>query len=66
MSLSVQQNEPSIGLGLKKKNGTVNEIKNEMMDVRWKTFQFFHQMAKKDVTDAFPRSKCFVDLAMNN
>ena len=25
-------------------NGTVNEIKNEMMDVRWKTFQFFHQM----------------------
>ena len=47
-------------------NGMVNEIKCEMMDVRWKTFQFFHHIKQRDVIDVPACSKCFVDLVMNN
>ena len=42
-------------------NGTVNEIESEMKDVRWKSFQFFHQVKKEDVNDVPPCPKCFKD-----
>ena len=38
-------------------NGMVNEIESEMMDVQWKTFQFLHEMQKKDVIDVPPCPK---------
>ena len=47
-------------------NGTVNEIESEMMNVRWKTFQFVYQIKKEDVIDVAPCPKCFAYLLMNN
>ena len=46
-------------------NGTFNEIESEMMDVRWKAFQFFHQIKKEDAIDVPLCPKCFADLVMN-
>ena len=46
-------------------NGTVNKIESVMMDVQWKTFQFFHQIEDEDVIDIPPSCKCFADLVIN-
>ena len=39
-------------------NGTVNEIDSEMKNVRWKTFQFCHEMKMKDAIDVPPCPNC--------
>ena len=39
----------------------MNEVESEMMDVRWKTFTFFHQMKISETRDIPSCQKCFAD-----
>ena len=44
--------------------GVVNEVESEMMDVRWKTFTFFHQLSRVEAKDVPSCPKCFAELVL--
>lgn len=46
------------------RNYDVNEVESEMMDVRWKTFTFFHQMKISETRDIPSCQKCFADFLL--
>ena len=48
------------------RNGDVNEVESEMMEIRWKTFTFFHQLRPSEAKDVPPCCKCFADLVLQH
>ena len=56
----------SIGRIRKTTHGVVNEIETEMMEVRWKTFSFRHQLRENEIKDLKPCGTCFAKLIYGN
>ena len=46
------------------RDGDVNEVESEMMEVRWKVFIFFHQLRTADVVDVPPCPRCFANFVL--
>ncbi len=43
-------------------HGKIQKVETEMMEVRWETFHFFHQLSTAQSRDITPCAKCFADL----
>ena len=46
------------------KSGKTNDVENDMMDARWKVFEFVHEISKEDEKKSDPCGKCFSDLVL--
>ena len=46
------------------RSNTTDEIENEMMDARWRVFEFHHQIPKALQKEMVPCKKCFAKLAL--
>ena len=44
------------------RNGRINELETEMMEVSKKTFRFYNQFQKHEIKELPPCPKCFADL----
>ena len=55
-----------IGRIRKTTHSVVNEIETEMMEVRWKTFSFRHQLRENEIKDLKPCGTCFAKLIYGN
>lgn len=46
------------------RNGTSDEIENEMMEARWRVFEFSHQIPKEEQKEIEPCARCFCELTL--
>ena len=47
-------------------NPSLAQVETEMMKMRWKVFEFKHQISIQDMVDVAPCEKCFAKLILEN